>query len=117
MKSIYKGWKERYAPEFIEESGENFAIVKSMDPKKVWTAHSTCDSEQLTPGAHWFNNSCCWDTFGWHISKVSWRAENNYIDTLWSGPCPECNSEDDNDGVSTDCESCRGDGFTEVSLD
>jgi len=117
MKSIYRGWQEKHAPEFIEGTEENFVLVTAMNKKMVWTAHSTCDSEQLTPGAHWFNDSCCWDTFGWYVSKTPWTDKGFYVDTSWTGFCIECNEDGEGAEIDPECTTCEGEGTITEYLD
>lgn len=89
----YKAWQNEYRPvKYVEYSAENLVLMESQDPRYVWTDHSTCDNEQLTSGFHVFNNSCCWNTHGWHITEVA-STPDNYVTTSSYLPCPVCNGE------------------------
>jgi hypothetical protein len=107
--SIYKGWQEKFAPEFIEGDEENFALVTAMNKKTVWTWHSTTDQDQLTPGAHWFND-VCYETFGWYVSKTPWTGKGFYVDTSWTGFCLECNDDGFGADIDPECTTCYGEG-------
>jgi hypothetical protein len=115
----YAAWENEYSPmEFFEydgENGENFTKVKSMPNEFVWTAHGTCDGDMVSAGFHFFGSppSCCWDTYGWYVSKVSSgnMSPQDFESYKTSYYCEcECYDEDTEEG-SPECEKCDGEGW------
>lgn len=111
---FYDDWVEEYEPiGFIDYSEENWEKIQKMNPRHVWTNHSTCEDDRISAGASLYRNSCCWDTFGWWICKNPWEGPDDAylsIDASAYLPCPTCNPEGDNDEGPTDC-ACEGDGY------
>ena len=113
----YAIWEESGPYEFFENSTENWLKVQSMDNNHVWTAHSTCEDEQLTPGAHLFAGSCCWDTFGWYVGEKAWEDETAYVQTSAYLPCPDCNPDGEDEEGSPDCQVCDGTAYYNFYVD
>ena len=114
----YNNWLKEYEPEFLEydtEGGPNFLKAKSTPNEFIWTAHGTCEDDQVSAGFHFFGDPvrCCWDTYGWYISKVS--SGNTSPDDYevyresFYGQC-KCYNEETEEG-KPDCETCDGDGW------
>ncbi len=114
---LFDEWHEDYEiqDEFIEYSEENWAKVQAMDPRYVWTNHSTCENEKITNGASIYNG-CCWETFGWYIGNVPWGdGSTEYFEQVEVTaylPCPKCNPDGEGDG-DEDCDEpdCDGSGY------
>ena len=68
----------------------------------------------VSSGFHFFGDPprCCWDTYGWHISKTSsGNSEDDYEAYKESFYCEcECYDEETESGKER-CEICYGDGW------
>ena len=110
-------YKDYEVYEFLENSEDNWEKVQQMDEHLVWTDHSTCEEPRVSAGASMFKNSCCWETYGWYISKKPWDEEFLYVYTGAYLPCPKCNADGEGDG-DPDCdeEDCE-DGYIHYWFD
>ncbi len=113
LQDAYDYFMKEYAPKVYEVSDENREIVKAIDPKLVWTAHSTCENDFISPGFLEFSpTSCCWEAFEWLVSEKPWESDDSseWIQTSIQTSCPECNPDDDDDldEGNPDCTICDG---------
>ncbi len=120
-------WNDWYSGyeigDFIEYSDENWEKVQKMDPHLIWTSHSTCEDEKVSAGIHLFQNSCCWDTYGWYVAKKPWEGDpdnhyESYNATAYL-PCHICNPEGEGDegDFNPECEYCEGEGYVNHYFD
>jgi hypothetical protein len=114
LQEIYDDFLETYKPEHYEVTPENRELIKAMDPKFVWTAHSTCDNEFIAPGFLEFSpSSCCWAEHEWLVSDKAWESDDpsQWIQTSISLNCFLCNPGDDDDVTegNPECTTCNGD--------
>ncbi len=114
LQDAYDYFMKEYAPKVYEVTDENREIVKAIDPKFVWTAHSTCENDFISPGFLEFSaSSCCWEAHEWLVSEKAWESDDSseWIQTSIHAACPECNpdGDDDLDEGSADCTICYGD--------
>jgi hypothetical protein len=114
----FNNWYKDYKiGDFIEYSEENWNKVQSMDTHYIWTNHSTCEDEKVSAGAHLFQGSCCWDTFGWYVAKKPWDGDpDNYYESYNASaylPCETCNpdGEGEEEDFKQECEYCSGEGW------
>ena len=124
-RSEYENWFKEYSPmEFLEygkQGDENFLKAQDTPNEFVWTSHGTCEDAQTSAGFHFFGDParCCWDTYGWYISKVS--SGNTSSDSYeaykesFYGQC-KCYNEETEEG-KPDCETCDGDGWYTEDFD
>lgn len=119
----YNEWLEEYGIKesgWIDKTDEAWEIVKNLDPKLVWTSHSTCEDEMVTNGAHMFQGSCCWTTFGWWIAEKPWVGnEDTHISEKASAymTCQTCNADGEEESVDAECLECEGDGYVHHYFD
>lgn len=119
-KAEYDTWFKSYSIEkarWIENSEDAWEQVQKLDPRLVWTEHSTCEDNQVTPGAHNFAGSCCWETFGWYHSEIPWQDEDEYVRASVYLPCGECNKGGEEDEGDPECASCDGEGYVHHYFD
>lgn len=117
-------WAVEYGiTEEIEYSEENYEKVKALDPRLVWTYHSTCENDAVSNGCSVFN-SCCWSTFSWYIGTVPWGTNSGKPEDWFEQyamsfgyPCPVCNEDGEEENVDPDCERCEGDGYVQDYYD
>jgi len=124
FQETWNEWYEDYQiGEFIEYSDENWEKVRSMDPRYVWTNHSTCEDEQVTNGAHVYTGSCCWETFGWYVAGKPWSGDSEtYFESYKASAylaCTICNPDGEGDEVDFDpeCDYCSGEGWVNHFFD
>ena len=114
----YQEFLEKYDPTILEVSDDNRKVVELIDPKLVWTYHSTCGNEQLSPGFLEFRpDNCCWHEQAWYVSKTAWEHDNEWIQMSDHLPCPECNKDGESDEGSEDCPVCDGTGYYDFYVD
>jgi hypothetical protein len=114
----YEEWRAKYGiTEWIDNDSEGYAKVQAIDPSLVWTSHSTCEYEQMTPGVQVYKNSCCWATFGWEVATVPWTSETEYVQTSATLPCEVCNPDGENEDEDNDCEHCEGNAYIQHYFD
>lgn len=101
-------WRKQYKiqteKDYIADdlSDEERTELEKLDKEgRVWTEHSTCDREQITLGMHFYNNSCCWQSYSFYVSEK--KGQEEYIDTTAYLPCSVCNPDGEGDG-DPDCE-------------
>lgn len=116
LQDIYDEFIETYKPEHYEVTPENRELIKAMDPKFVWTAHSTCENDFISPGFLEFSpNSCCWAEHEWLVSDTPWESDDSseWIQTSAHMPCPTCNPDADEDieEGKPECLTCEGDAW------
>ena len=119
---LYEEWQSQYkSDQWLDKTDENWVIVQKIDPRLVWTAHSTCEDEMVSNGAHLYENSCCWTTFGWHIAEKPWPgAEDEYltVNTTLYLPCSICNPDgEDEEDYDSECLECEGEGYVNHYFD
>ena len=121
-RSEYEEWEKKYSPEFLEygeEGDANFTKAQNTPNEFVWTNHGTCEDEAVSAGFHFFGDppSCCWNTYGWYISKVSSGNTGTYESYKSSAfaKC-ECYVEETEEG-KPGCETCEGDGWYTAYFD
>ncbi len=122
MTEFYQYFMEKYQPEILEVTDENRAIVKGIDPKLVWTYHSTCGEEMLSPGFLEFSpTSCCWQEQAWYVCKTPWESDDSkhWIPMSATLPCTECNEDlmRDEDEGAEDCPTCDGNAMYRFYID
>jgi hypothetical protein len=109
-------WHEKHdIVDFVDNDEAGWKKVQDMDPALVWTNHSTCENEQVTPGAEQYRG-CCWDTFGWYIGTVPWTEDSRGVDASATISCQDCNP----DGLEVgddDCAACEGNGIIQHYFD
>jgi hypothetical protein len=114
LQEEFDDWLKEYENvEYIEFSEEAWERVQQLNPRLVWTDHSTCGESKVTAGANWFKNACCWDTFGWYIMANPWDGPDDAyhsVDTSAYLPCIVCNADGEDD-LDPNCEECEGDGY------
>jgi len=118
-RKAYRDWERKYEPlEFYDYDGvdgENMKKVQTIPNEYVWTAHATCDNEQVSAGFHFFGDppSCCWSTFGWYVSKTASRNKTTddfeAYNSSYYCEC-KCFNEETEEG-NPDCELCEGEGW------
>lgn len=113
LQDIYDEFMEIYKPKAYEVNDDNRNYLKTVDPKFVWTAHSTCENEFISPGFHELSpSSCCWEEYEWFVSDKPWESDDSsqWIQTSAHMSCPECNPEADEDMEESnpDCKICEG---------
>jgi len=121
----YREWYEEWFNEYgtgqwLDKTDENWGVIQQVDPHLVWTAHSTCEDEMVTNGAHLFQGSCCWTTFGWYISDKPWEGtEDTYISQKTSAyiSCQTCNPDGEEESIDPECLECEGDGYVHHYFD
>lgn len=122
MTEYYEYFMEKYQPEILEATEENRAIVKNIDPKLVWTYHSTCGEDYVSPGFSEFSeNNCCWHEQAWYVCKTPWESDDSskWIPMSAMLPCSECNEDlmrDEGEGKE-DCQTCYGDALYTFYID
>ena len=122
MIEFYQYFMEKYQPEILEVTDENRAIVKGIDPKLVWTYHSTCTEDYLAPGFLEFSpTSCCWQEQAWYVCKTPWESDESRFWIPMSAilPCTECNEDlmrDEGEGAE-DCKTCDGNATYRFYID
>ncbi len=114
LQDAYDYFIKEYEPEHYEVTPENRELIKSMDPKFVWTAHSTCENDFISPGFLEFSpNACCWAEHEWLVSEKPWESDDSseWIQTSIHAPCPNCNPDGDEDleEGNPECDLCFGD--------
>lgn len=117
-KQAHDDWQSKYSPEWLEydkEGGPNFLRAKSTPNEFVWTAHGTCEDAMITSGFKFFGDPprCCWDTFGWYISKISSgnTTEDKY-ESYRLSMYTECDCfNDETEEGKLDCNNCSGEGW------
>jgi hypothetical protein len=114
LQDAYDEFIKAYAPKHYEVTDENREIVKAIDPKFVWTAHSTCENDFISPGFLEFSpTNCCWHEQEWLVSEKAWESDDSseWVQTSMNTSCPECNPENDEDleEGNPDCTICSGD--------
>lgn len=118
----YNEWLRTYEiEEWLDNTEENWTKVQKMDPRYVWTSHSTCEDEMVTNGARMLKGSCCWDTFGWHVGKKPWEGdiEDTYISEKASAylSCTTCNLDGEGEDIEPECLECEGEGYVNHYFD
>lgn len=116
----YELFMEEFEPTIYEVTDANRAIVKEIDPSLVWTYHSTCENEMLSPGfSEYRPDNCCWHEQAWYVSEKPWDSDESsqWIQMSASLPCPECNKDGESDEGSEDCPVCDGDGYYQFYVD
>lgn len=116
----YQNFLQEYSPTIYEVSDESREIVKKIDPNLVWTYHSTCENEKLSPGFMEFSTSnCCWHEQAWYVSEKPWVSDSSseWIEMSANLPCLECNPEGELDEGVEDCPTCDGIGFNQFYVD
>ena len=113
LQDIYDEFFAIYKPKTYEVNDENREYLKTVDPKLVWTAHSTCENDFISPGFLEFSpSSCCWEEHEWFVSEKPWESDDSseWIQTSAHMPCPECNPEADEDmeESNSECGICEG---------
>jgi hypothetical protein len=113
LQELYDDFIEEYAPKSYEVTDENRTLLKDIDPKFVWTAHSTCENDFISPGFLEFSpSSCCWEEHEWFVSEKAWESDDSsqWVQTSMNTSCPKCNPDDDIDLDEGDpeCELCYG---------
>ena len=116
LQQDYDYFFEQYSPVEYEVNDENRELLKSIDPKFVWTAHSTCEDDFISPGFLEFSpSSCCWRECSWYVSNIQWKSDESseWITVSHGFPCPECNPNNDEDIYEgkPECEICYGEAF------
>ncbi|MEY4331464.1 MAG: hypothetical protein RLZZ196_202 [Bacteroidota bacterium] len=122
LQEDYDYFFEKYQPVEYDVTDDNREFLKTVDPKFVWTNHSTCTNEYLSPGFHEFSpNSCCWQEFVWYVSETPWESDDSSQWILVSDtfPCPDCNPDNDEDMSegNPDCTICEGNAFYQYYAD
>jgi len=121
---VWNNWHSEYEiGDFIEYSEENWEKVQTMDTHYIWTSHNTCEDEMVTSGTRLFQNSCCWDTFGWYVAKKPWEGDpDTYYESHKASaylPCHLCNpdGEGDEEDFNPECDFCSGEGYVHHFFD
>ena len=116
----YKDFLAEYKPTIFEVTNENREALKKIDPNLVWTHHSTCENEMLSPGFMEFSpTNCCWHEQAWYVSEKPWHSDSSseWIAMSANLPCIECNPEGELDEGVEDCPTCEGNGFNLFYVD
>ena len=119
----YNDWVEQYgiaSAGWLDNTPSNWEKIQAMSPNLIWTSHSTCEDEMVTNGAHMFQNSCCWDTFGWWVAEKPWEGdETTFISEKASfyTSCQTCNADGEEESVDDECLECGGDGYVHHYFD
>lgn len=112
----WDAWYRDYGiTDFVDNDKDGWERVQAMDPRLVWTNHSTCENELVTTGAAQYSG-CCWDTFGWFIGTVPWTNEHVSVDASATISCQECNP-DGLEAGDDDCAACEGNGAIQHYFD
>lgn len=122
MTEYFEWWIEQNKPKIYEVSAESRAIVKEVDPKFVWTSHTTCTENYLAPGFLEFSpSSCCWREQAWYVCEEPWVSDESkhWIPMSATLPCIECNKDmtrEEGEGKE-DCPTCEGHATYRFFLD
>jgi hypothetical protein len=120
MQQEYDDFMADYNFTVYEVTDENREIVKAMDPKYVWTSHTTCEDSYVSPGFLEFSPSnCCWHEEEWYVSETPWATDDSstWIRTSHNFACTICNPDGELDEGAKDCAICEGIGFYQYYTD
>jgi hypothetical protein len=123
MGTEYRGWSqwsEKFKPmnnrfnstensQLFDISGDEVEFVKAQDEKHVWTLSEQDDlSEVIMAGYHFRNR------MGYYITEVPWTDE---WDSCLISVEEKCDCyEESSDCGDTNCNKCKGSGFTRLFL-
>lgn len=122
VKEFYEQWYKDFSPmyyiEYDSENGPAMQKAKMINPRMIWTAHGTCENDQVSAGFMFFGDPprCCWTTYGWYVSQKAWREEMS-VETAYYTWCDQCNPEGENDEGNADCKECEGEGHVNYFFD
>lgn len=121
LQDDYDNFFTVYKPKVYEVTDENRKLVSTLDPKKVWTYHTTCEDTFISPGFLEFStSSCCWKEYVWYVSELPWKNDNSstWVRVNHVFSCPKCNPESTETGkFDLDCEVCEGQGTYRYSAE
>ena len=115
LQDSYDYFFEVYSPKAYEISDENRKWISTINPKLVWTLHTTCEDTYISPGFLEFSpSSCCWKEYTWYVSETPWKSDLSStwvrVDHIFS--CPICNQDGSDSGnFDQTCELCEGEGW------
>ena len=110
----FDNFVEKYNFTFYEVNDENRELVSKMDPRLVWTSHTTCDQSYVAPGFLEFSpENCCWHEQEWYVSETPWESDSSteWVQTSYMFDCPDCNPDGEETEGDEDCTICDGNGF------
>ena len=120
LQEEYDNFIADYKPEYFEDNEDNRKLIGKLNPKLVWTSHSTCEDNYIAPGFLQFSPSnCCWHEDGWYVSEKEWESDDstNWVRTSYNFNCPDCNPDGESDEGADGCEKCEGSGYYQYYTD